>query len=91
MLFRSDLQMSSGGQTGRLDGDHRYDFAWQAGAGVGIQIMPKLFVDVGYRYVDLGKVQTGTTGTLGNASFSGSAAEGNLNAHEVQVGLRLSF
>jgi opacity protein-like surface antigen len=86
-----DLEVRSGGQTGRLEGDHNYDFAWQAGGGVGIQVLPKLLVDVGYRYVDLGKARTGTTGTLGNAAFSGPAAEGDLRAHEVGVGLRLSF
>ena len=46
-------------------------------AGVAYNISPHLLVDVGYRYLDLGRY---------SARFTGDRTD--VNAHEVRVGMR---
>lgn len=82
------------------------DFAWQATAGVSYSITPNWSLDFGYRYVDMGTVQVGSTSTTTGPSLfiTGSSAavgtavgvgnttiKGDLQAHEVAIGLRYSF
>lgn len=75
-----------------INSNSRTDFAWQAGVGTAYQITDAVALDVGYRYVDLGKISTGDTLTInGGGSFSGATVEKNLNANEIQVGLRIAF
>ena len=56
-------------------GDNKYNFAWNAMVGISVPVTNSLTVDVGYRYIDLGFVET-----------SGSNAK--LRANELQFGLR---
>lgn len=68
--------------------------AWQIAAGLGFEVSRSLTLDVGYRYVDLGrlKVDRGIydyPGTVGETASN--ALKGDLNTHEVVVGLRYSF
>jgi opacity protein-like surface antigen len=62
-------------------------------AGVGIPVSGRIVLDVGYRYIDLGKIESGA-GTASAVfqgfptSFPYSGAKGKLTAHEVTVGLR---
>jgi opacity protein-like surface antigen len=59
----------------------RYQFAWAAMAGLSYQICPGLFIDAGYRYVNLGNilVQNRTTGVQSAKT---------IDAHEARIGLR---
>lgn len=59
---------------GRAD---KYNFAWAAMAGVSYHLAPHLMLDVGYRYLDLGRYAARTTG-----------ARTDLDSHEVRVGVR---
>ncbi len=67
----------------RLDGDTSTDFAWQAGFGTGISIVPGVALDLGYRFVDLGEVKTRSVGGVG--------VSGDLRAHELMAGIRVGF
>ncbi|HTV90934.1 MAG TPA: outer membrane beta-barrel protein [Stellaceae bacterium] len=44
-------------------GSTRANFAWGAGVGVGYPITPSLTFDLGYKYLDLGELRSGTTET----------------------------
>ncbi len=87
----SDLSATFAGVSATVDDETSTSFAWQASAGLGIEVAPNLAIDVGYRYMDLGSIETGDTVTVGGASIGGAASDGDLRAHEIQVGLRYSF
>ncbi len=58
----------------------RYQFAWAAMAGFSYAITPNILLDVGYRYIDLGKLSSlpGPSGT----------ATKTMDAHELRLGVR---
>ena len=58
-------------------------------AGVGYQISDRAIIDVGYRYIDLGKISSQRSDSGG---FVNPAVHfDDLTAHEIKVGLRYSF
>jgi len=57
--------------------------AWSLMAGIGIPLGSRLTLDVAYRYIDLGKIESGADPVL---PYSGMT--GNLRAHELTAGLR---
>lgn len=66
-------------------GDHsQWNFNWAAMAGLGYAITPSLKLDVGYRYMNFGDVESASD-AFGQMTFK------NLAAHEVRVGMRWSF
>jgi opacity protein-like surface antigen len=78
-----------GGATFTLPGGTTTDMAWSIMAGVTFQLSSTMSLDVGYRYIDLGKIES----DAGNATTTGffipvSGLTGNLRAHELMVGLR---
>jgi opacity protein-like surface antigen len=84
--------MSSGGvQLVAINGSTRNEFAWQAGAGLAISVLPAVAIDIGYHYLDAGKLQTSSPGTVLGMPVSGSPLSGRLKAHEVTAGLRVGF
>ncbi len=76
-------------------GSTQGNFAWGAGAGVGVPIAPNIVLDVGYEYLDLGEVRSGTSGTLTTGGVPITAAAGpmkaGLRAQTVQASLRFGF
>ena len=62
----------------------KWNFAWAGMAGIAYAISPNTMVDLGYRYLNLGDVTTGSD-TVGSMTLKQVAA------HEVRVGLRWSF
>lgn len=70
----------------RFTGKTRTEFAWGVGTGVGIEVLPALSLDVGYRYVDLGRFSVGNMPPTGDEDLSG-----HLRSHEVYTGLRYTF
>ncbi len=66
-------------------GDHsQWNFNWAVMAGLGYAITPNLMLDVGYRYLNFGDVETASD-AFGTMAFN------NLAAHEVRVGVRWNF
>jgi opacity protein-like surface antigen len=66
---------------GAQSGGSKSNPAWALMAGVGVPITPRVTLDVGYRYIDLGKFETGP-----GSGYSG--VSGKLRAHELIVGFR---
>lgn len=63
------------------------NFAWSLNAGVSYKINDSFTADLGYRYLDAGKI-TNTSSTLGIGQEKFSA---KFATHDVTVGLRYSF
>jgi opacity protein-like surface antigen len=75
--------------TNRIEGDRDVAFAWSVMAGVGYQISDRAVLDVGYRYIDMGKAQSGR---VDSAGFVNPAVKiDDIAAHEVKLGLRYHF
>lgn len=73
----------------RIEGDDELSFAWSLMAGVGYQIRDNLILDVGYRYIDLGKAESGRVDSAG--FVNPRVYVDDLDAHEFKVGLRYHF
>jgi len=68
--------------------DEQNSFAWQVGAGVKYKINNRTFLDLGYKYVNLGKVKT--SDVLWEPTITKTpqnVIKGKLKAHEVSLGM----
>ncbi|HWE73547.1 MAG TPA: OmpA family protein [Stellaceae bacterium] len=75
-----------------LTGSSRTNFAWGAGAGLAYAFTPNWAIDVAYKYLDLGRLQTGNRLTVAGAPFSISALRSDdFTVHTVTVGFRYTF
>ena len=75
--------------TNRIEGDNDLAFAWSLMAGVGYQLSHNTVLDVGYRYIDMGKAESGR---VDSAGFVNPRVElDDIDAHEVKVGIRYHF
>jgi opacity protein-like surface antigen len=77
-------------------GKTKNNFAWMLTAGIAVDIMPSVTLDAGYKYLDLGNVESGGNASIsvgGGAPFSRyiNTVEADLQAHVVSVGIRYSF
>ncbi|HTT78301.1 MAG TPA: outer membrane beta-barrel protein [Stellaceae bacterium] len=74
-------------------GSVQTNFAWGVGAGVGYPLAPDLSLDIGYRYLDVGDVRSGTTETvLGVLQPPITASKsGDLGVHTLIASLRYGF
>jgi outer membrane protein OmpA-like peptidoglycan-associated protein len=71
---------------------HAYtNFAWGAGAGVAYAVAPNLLVDLGYKYLDLGEMHSGTTLSVGAAKVNTARMIADLKVHTVMLGVRYEF
>jgi opacity protein-like surface antigen len=79
-----------GAPTFTLPGGTTTDLAWSLQAGIAFQLSPRVTLDVGYRYADLGKIESdaGNATTTGGFFIPVSGLTGNLRAHELMVGVR---
>jgi opacity protein-like surface antigen len=69
------------GLNGAFSGGSKSGVAGAIMAGVGIPLSPGSALDIGYRFVSLGKLEIAAEGGYGGAT-------GKLNAHELTLGLR---
>ncbi|MGI9405789.1 MAG: outer membrane protein [Hyphomicrobiaceae bacterium] len=73
-------------------GNSQWNFAWQVMAGVGIALSERATLDIGYRFVSLGDVDTNAAAFQGGAAVGTSILEiDDIYAHEVKVGIRMSL
>lgn len=72
-------------------GDKKTNFAWQVGGGFGVDLSENSTLEIGYRYVDLGKFQSGTQILSGASGQLQRRLKGDISAHEVTIGLRYNF
>ena len=72
-----------------IEGDNRWSLAWSLMAGVGVQLTERTTLDIGYRYLDMGKAESGIIDNLG--FVNPKVRIDDLAAHEFKVGLRFAF
>ena len=65
-LSRTSFATGAGAYAGSVSSHARTSFAWGAGAGIAYAIMPNLSLDLGYKYLDLGHMSSGTTFSVGS-------------------------
>lgn len=73
----------------RIAGNSDLSLAWSLMAGVGYKITERASLDIGYRYIDLGSIDSGRVDSGGNVHSAVHVDD--LASHEVKVGLRYSF
>lgn len=66
------------------------NLAWQIGAGTAFRLSDNTSLDIGYKYVNLGKIKTGA-GVLTPGKFNMTAAKTKLRAQEITAGIRFDF
>lgn len=69
---------------------HKTEFMYQAGFGIDLELSNEAILDIGYRYTDLGKFQTGTKRTTVLTSITTDVERigGRLRSHDIMVGLK---
>lgn len=73
----------------RIAGDRDISLAWSLMAGLGYQVSNNAILDIGYRYLDMGKA---TSERHDNAGFINPRVRvEDITAHEFKVGLRYHF
>jgi opacity protein-like surface antigen len=82
-----DVSFTALGNT--LNSEDKWSLAWSLMAGVSYQLSERVIIDLGYRYIDLGKAESSRIDSAGfvNPSFRVD----DLTAHEFKVGLRWHF
>ena len=66
--------------------DTNNNFAWTAGAGVAYQVTKDVALDLAYRYVDAGEIETSLS--FDGANFKNTA---DLISHDYSLGIRYNF
>ena len=66
------------------------NFAWSLGGGVAYDFTENWTVDLGYRYIDAGKVSTSSRVTEGGDSWT-TKAKANVQTHDIMLGVRYTF
>jgi opacity protein-like surface antigen len=73
----------------KIAGDNDISLAWSLMAGIGYQISDRAILDIGYRYLDMGKI---SSQRHDNAGFvNPRVTVDDLAAHEFKIGLRYHF
>ena len=89
LAYNKTDAVSFTGPANVISGDSRWSLAWSLMAGVGISLTERTTLDIGYRYLDVGRAESGTIDNLGNA-FPKVRID-DLAAHEFKIGLRMAF
>jgi opacity protein-like surface antigen len=79
---------SYGTSTGAAANGTKSNFAYALMAGVSADVGSNLKLDAGYRYLNMGKFQSGTYTCPGGCGGTYSLQGRSLDAHEVRIGLR---
>jgi outer membrane immunogenic protein len=67
------------------------NLAYSAGAGVSYALNKRFSIDLGYRYVDMGNVETGFNTFVNRVSARDEQLKARLSSNEVFIGLRGRF
>jgi opacity protein-like surface antigen len=85
----TDVGIDNRGAAGYAGAATKAQFAWALMAGVSYAIAPRVKLEVGYRYLNMGGYQTG--GFQCNATCVSETQHFRLSSSEVRVGLRYMF
>jgi len=75
--------------TNQIHGDRDISFAWSLMAGIGYQISDRAILDLGYRFIDMGKANSERSDSGGYVNPR--VMIDDLQAHEIKIGLRYHF
>lgn len=75
----------------QFDSNTDTNLAYSLGAGVSYEPIERLNFDLGYRYIDLGKVETGYNNFTNVRGFKDEQMKAHLKAHEINLGVRYTF
>ncbi len=73
----------------QIEGDRDLAFAWSVMGGMAYQLSQRAIIDVGYRYIDMGKAKSGRVDSAG--FVNPRVVFDDIAAHEIKVGLRYHF
>jgi opacity protein-like surface antigen len=69
-----------------------WNFAWAVYAGIGYQVTERLTIEAAYRYLDLGKAQSGDLIAYdGTNNYNNPMHFNNLTSHDFKVGFRFAL
>ena len=70
-------------------GGENLSFAWSLMTGVGFEVSDRVTVDVGYRYIDLGEVESNSVDDVGFANPTHTVED--ITSHEIKFGVRFAI
>lgn len=87
------VDVNHDGITYSVEGDADLAFAWSLMAGISVQVSSNVKLDFGYRYIDMGRAESGTeiVSIYGALPEDPYLSVDDLTAHELKVGMRYSF
>lgn len=89
---RNDIGNFSGSAfNGTLGGHVETTLAWDLGGGIALPFSDRMTLDLGYRYLDLNTLQTGTALTSGGTTTTVTADHAILHVHSVMMSVRYAF
>jgi opacity protein-like surface antigen len=78
-----------------FNGASKNNFAWTIGAGASTSLGNGFAFDLGYRFINLGKIKSGRNATIHNITFNNYLDAGykthHIRAHEIMAGIRYEF
>ena len=83
-----DISAQPAGGFGYATDKTQTNFAWQVGAGLAYNVTPNLKLEVGYRYLDMGKMTTNQIACQGFPICARESQSFYLASHDVRVGFR---
>ncbi|WP_084210042.1 outer membrane protein [Ralstonia sp. A12] len=92
MLKSEGAQINpANGFGGPFNAASQTNLAWSLGAGVSYSPIKKLTLDLGYRYVDMGKTESGWNAFTNAVGMQDEMLRAKLVSHEIYLGARYKF
>ncbi|WP_449720048.1 outer membrane protein [Actinomadura verrucosospora] len=74
-----------------FDSNTDTNLVYSLGAGISYEPINKLNLDLGYRYVDLGKIESGYNNFTNVRGLKDEQMKAHLKSHEINLGIRYTF
>lgn len=87
------MSASAPGATTTMPGGSNTEFAWQLMTGLSVELTRTWTLELGYRYVDLGRIEFDPGNQIQSGVFGGTTPgmNGNLSAHELMASVRFGL
>jgi opacity protein-like surface antigen len=73
---------------GYLGNSNKTNFAWALMAGVGYDVNERLKLELGYRYLNMGKLTSGRSNCFGDPNCNFTVSVKEIDAHDFRLGMR---
>lgn len=87
----TDYGITNSGAFGQAADRTSSHFAWAVMAGVSYDLTPNLKLDLGYRYLDMGRISSNSIECSVNAGCPHEIQSYKLTSHDIRLGLRYTF